>query len=120
MKSLIALMLLLLTISAQAATFTLSWCPVQKALWYDVCVETVTPISEQCSGTYIKSAYLAGQPSPYMDLTLADNVTVWIRVRAETFTIDWVNRKTVPVYGAYSVPVQAIGGLTPPIVTCGC
>ena len=116
MKKLLIFILLFWVSAANAATFTAVWCPVKGAYWYDICVETTVPTGGQCSGAYYQSAF---QTTSYI-FTIPNSANVWLRVRAENFIIDWTARSIITVYGAYSNPVQVIGNLAPPIVSCGC
>jgi len=110
------LSLLFLPLSVQAATYTLTWCPVVGALWYDTCIETTVSSADQCQGTYARQAYMTTS----VDISIPDGVNAWVKVRAEDFAIDWVHYRTFSVFGPFSNPIQIIGGLTPPIVVCGC
>lgn len=112
MNKLIFLLLLLYMVgSVQAATFTATWCPVPGAAWYMGCIETASNLAD-CVGKKIYTNQLS------TDLTLADNATVWFRVAAVGYIT--VNGKVQALVSQYSNPVKITGGITPPIIVCGC
>lgn len=116
MRFIALFLLLIITISAQAATYTLTWCPVMpvapaKFVSYTVCVESTVPISDTCTG----KQYITSNGTS-LSFTYPDNKDAWIRVNASEMWWTWNPWQSHFLVSAWSNPIHIIGGLTPPSI----
>lgn len=110
-KIMLSLILLLFSNLIEASTYTITWCPVKGTTYYIICQETNISSSLECNGiiTYTNKTQI--------NINL-NNETEWIKVRALAYK--YSNGLFYPIYSEYSVAVEVINGLTPPIINCGC